>query len=147
MTSRMTTTSTATKPSYPASTISAVAASTVAASAVVALHDDVTSHMPPTIDIDVLSRQFLVKGSLNFDTVPYLNLRGRQLIAVNPASIFDLRAVTNSDNAGLALLIAWIKYAKQLNKTVQFCNISEQLLAIAKVCGLYDTIKANLISC
>ena len=86
---------------------------------------------------------FLVIGILNFDTVPQLNLRGRQLIAASPKPIFDLRTVTRSDNAGLALIISWIRYAKQINKAVRFLNVPQQLLAIAEISGVLNSIPIN----
>lgn len=80
--------------------------------------------------------QLLVSGCLNFATVPQLAIRGCQLIAASPQPVFDLHGVTKSDNAGLALLVAWVKCAKRMRKAVKFSHIPQQLLAIAKVSGL-----------
>jgi phospholipid transport system transporter-binding protein len=88
---------------------------------------------------------FLVVGALNFDTVPKLNLRGRHLISASPMPIFDLRSVTRSDNSGLALIISWIRYAKQINKSIRFLNLPQQLLAIAEISGLLGVIPINNI--
>jgi len=89
--------------------------------------------------------QFVVSGPLNFDTVPQLCSRGYQLIAASPIPIFDLQTVTSSDNAGPALLISWMRYARKLNKQVKFSNIPEQLLAIAKVSSLHDVISMQAL--
>lgn len=98
--------------------------------------------MAPDIQVNSAGH-FLVIGALNFDTVPQLNLRGRQLVSASPIPIFDLRSVTRSDNSGLALIISWIRYAKQINKSIRFLNIPQQLLAIAEISGLLKSIPIN----
>jgi phospholipid transport system transporter-binding protein len=93
-------------------------------------------------DIQVNSvGQFLVVGELNFTTVPTLSTRGKQLISASPMPIFDLRLTSSSDNAGLALLVGWMRYAKKLNKSLRFVNLPTQLLEIAKISGLTLPIK------
>lgn len=84
--------------------------------------------------------QFEVSGELSFTTVPELNTRGLQLIAASPQPVFDLRNVTNSDYAGVALLTSWTRHAKKLGKAVFFINPPAQLLDMAKVSGLKDIL-------
>lgn len=124
-------------PSSPTHSLSAAASARASVSA----SQQTPSQRLLTASIEVNSSgRFLVSGALNFNTAPQLNARGGQLIAASPMPIFDFAGVTNSDNAGLALLITWIRHAKHLHKAVKFCHIPPQLLAIAKVSGLYNAI-------
>ncbi len=52
----------------------------------------------------------------------------------------DLAEVSHSDSAGLALLIHWIRFAKQTNKKIVFHNIPAQMMAIADVSGLNELL-------
>ena len=81
-----------------------------------------------------------VSGELSFATVPELNRRGCVLIkqSLNPA--FDLSKVTFSDNAGVALLVAWVRYAKSKGKKISFINLPQQLLDLVGASGLKDVL-------
>ena len=63
--------------------------------------------------------QFVVIGELSFSTVPSLYIRGCELISASPKPAFDFRNVTFSDNAGVALLVAWARNSKRINKRIQ----------------------------
>jgi len=84
--------------------------------------------------------QFIVNGELNFQTVPECYRRGCQLISASPKPIFDLKMITNCDNAASALLVAWTRYAKHMNKAVRFVNIPNQLFGIIEVTGLKNIL-------
>lgn len=100
--------------------------------------------MSPFVEIKVNSSgQFVISGELVFDTVQQIYPRGCQLISASPLPIFDCKQVNKIDNASLALILSWIKCAKNLHKTIKFLNIPQQLLAIAKVSGLEDVIMAK----
>lgn len=77
-----------------------------------------------------------ISGVLSFDTVNQLRLMGDQLLAQHDHLIFDFQQVTRSDSSGLALLTAWTRIARQSGKKVEFSNLPEQLIDIAKVGGL-----------
>ncbi|KPJ93823.1 MAG: hypothetical protein AMJ53_06475 [Gammaproteobacteria bacterium SG8_11] len=48
----------------------------------------------------------------------------------------DLKAVSRSDSAGVALLIEWMRQAKKNHKTIRFDNIPEQMRELAEVSGV-----------
>ncbi|OOZ40916.1 hypothetical protein BOW53_05890 [Solemya pervernicosa gill symbiont] len=48
----------------------------------------------------------------------------------------DLREVEKADSAGLALLIDWMRQAKQHEHEIEYVNIPQQMMAIARVSGL-----------
>ena len=86
--------------------------------------------------------QFKVQGEITFDTISPLLSQSGQIFNNYKQLTFDLSAVTQTDSAGLALLIEWLRIAEQKNIKVQFINLPKQLENIAKVCGL-ETILTN----
>jgi anti-anti-sigma factor len=80
--------------------------------------------------------RIIVRGELDFATVPELDKRGRVLIKKSQNLFFDLSQVTASDNSGVALLISWARCAKSVGKKVSFINLPKQLLALIAASGL-----------
>ncbi len=85
--------------------------------------------------VDEQSR-LIVSGELNFDTIVVLLKHSLPLLAKYPFIVIDLSKVTNSNSAGLALLLEWLKYGKRENKGVTFTGIPSQLRSIASVAGV-----------
>ncbi|MCK4870264.1 MAG: STAS domain-containing protein [Gammaproteobacteria bacterium] len=81
-----------------------------------------------------------VNGALNFAVATKLCREGVRLIAKNKRSVFDLTNIQTEDSSGLALLVAWVKYAHKVNKEIYFVNIPGQLLAIINLCGLDELL-------
>lgn len=79
---------------------------------------------------------FVVIGELSFQTVPQINVRGKQLIAASPLPVFELQNITSSDNSSVALLTSWVRYAKNLHKRILFVDLPKQLLDIVEASGL-----------
>lgn len=80
---------------------------------------------------------FLLVGKLTFSSVASLWNRSKLLLETTPSPIqIDLKSVTQSDSAGVALLISWVRYARQLNKEMHLMHLPEQMRAIIKVSGL-----------
>ena len=52
--------------------------------------------------------------------------------------VLDLSAVTKADSAGLALVVDWMRTAKQRDSDLQIVGASAQLTDIARVSGLAD---------
>ena len=81
-----------------------------------------------------------VSGELSFTTVPNLEPRGCAYIKQNLHLVIDLAKVTFSDNAGVALLVAWARCAKRGNKKLTFINLPKQLLDLIVASGLKDIL-------
>jgi phospholipid transport system transporter-binding protein len=79
---------------------------------------------------------FLLCGELNFATVPALLRAGDSLFEGRESVTLDLKNVSRSDSAGLALLVEWTRQAREHGATLEFRNIAPQMLAIAQVSGL-----------
>jgi phospholipid transport system transporter-binding protein len=81
--------------------------------------------------------RFRLIGELTFDTVPEASKKGFALFdRVEGEFFIDLQDVSHTDSAGLVLLIAWMRYAREKNKALQFLNIPAQMLALAKTSNL-----------
>ncbi len=81
---------------------------------------------------------FFLQGTLTFTSInnKTVNAFSVQIPDATNKIILDLKQVTAFDSAGLALLIEWIRLAENRNIKLQFANIPDQLLAIARLGGL-----------
>ena len=52
----------------------------------------------------------------------------------------DLGGVGESDSAGLALLIEWLRVARQSQKEIRFANVPAQIEALARISEVEDLI-------
>ena len=83
---------------------------------------------------------WLLSGELNFETVPaLLQHRGVQMEAGKNLTV-DLSEVTRVDSAGLALMIEWLRESERKDLDMTFTSVPEQLLSIARVCGLDEIL-------
>jgi len=55
----------------------------------------------------------------------------------------DLGGVGESDSAGLALLIEWLRLARQGAKTIRFANVPAQIEALARISEVEDLIAGS----
>lgn len=70
-------------------------------------------------------------------TVPDLFASSQALFAGAQGKVnIDLAAVSRSDSAGLALLIAWLRLAQAQKFEIHFDNLPEQMRQIARVSEL-----------
>lgn len=88
----------------------------------------------------------ILSGSLDFSTTAILWQQSKTLLKAASIPIdIDLSAVTQSDSSGVALLIAWQRYAHQLQKEIYFSNVPTAMQAIIRVSELENilSIKAR----
>ena len=79
---------------------------------------------------------FAIKGELSFFNAPQITDIGIKLIKRNTVCVFDLQSLLCIDNAALAVLIAWARYANREQTKIQFINPTQKLIDMAKVGGL-----------
>ena len=60
--------------------------------------------------------------------------------AQEPNIEMDLGGVGESDSAGLALLIEWMRMAKQSGKQIHFANVPAQIAALARISEVEDLL-------
>lgn len=91
------------------------------------------------MEISVLEHKpgrLIVNGDLTFANVNKQTIKLFSFLNQPQKIILDLRHVANSDSAGLALIIEWLKLARQQQIELVFENTPIQLLSIARLSGL-----------
>lgn len=84
-----------------------------------------------------------ISGDLTFDTVNALLDQASDFFEPLAKLDINLENVTRSDSAGLALLVDWMRYAKNKNKKIVFHHVPTQLLAIANASGLDELLSID----
>ncbi len=77
-----------------------------------------------------------ISGDLNFQTVNHLWDASLPFLAKYRELHFDFHGVNSVNSAGLALLLEWIKYAKNHQKSLRFSHLPQKLRLIAEAAGL-----------
>ena len=76
--------------------------------------------------------RFAVTGPLTFDTVHTL----LALPAVEGPVVVDLGGVPRADSAGLALMLEWLRQARQHERALTFTRVPARLQDLIDVSGL-----------
>ena len=90
--------------------------------------------------VDNGAGSWLLQGELGFQSVSAVlreagtRMQGEARIEV------DLKGVSRADSAGLALLVEWLREAEHAGNEIVFVNVPDQLLSIARVCGLDEIL-------
>lgn len=92
--------------------------------------------MPEATISEAGKGRLAIEGDLSFASVPGLWQRWRSINPDQTPVDVDLSKVQRSDSAGLALLVACLRQARERGGDVRFLNIPAQMLAIARVSGL-----------
>ncbi len=79
--------------------------------------------------------RFQLHGELTFASVTGLMEQATELFAGRDC-VLDLAAVERADSAGLALLIHWLRQARQQDCALRLLHVPQQMLAMARVSGL-----------
>jgi phospholipid transport system transporter-binding protein len=81
-----------------------------------------------------------LSGELGFATVSGLLQDTPRSFTANGDVKLDLSGVTRADSAGLALLVEWLRESGSKGRSIAFLHMPEQMLSIARVCGLEDIL-------
>ena len=87
--------------------------------------------------------RFKVSGVLDATTVTGLLEQSRGGFDDAQRIDMDLAPVTESDSSGLALLIEWLRLARDAGKKIHFENLPEQIMALARISEIDDLLTAN----
>lgn len=82
---------------------------------------------------------FIIDGDLTFATIDRQSIKSVAFLTASKHVMIDLGRVANTDSAGLALMIEWIKHARHHRTQLNFKHIPEQLLNLAKLSGFDKT--------
>jgi len=83
---------------------------------------------------------FSLVGELDHTSAAQLLLQGERAFAGQPAVAVDLGGVTQSDSAGLALLIEWVAVSRGAGCDLRFRSVPSQLMAIARLAGVAEIL-------
>jgi phospholipid transport system transporter-binding protein len=90
--------------------------------------------------IDHGAGSWLLQGELGFESVSaVLQAAGSRMQGEARLEV-DLKGVSRADSAGLALLVEWLREAENAGNEIVFVNVPDQLLSIARVCGLDEIL-------
>ncbi len=84
--------------------------------------------------------RFRVSGVLDATTATEVLEASDSLFAQESKIDVDLGGVGDGDSAGLALLIEWLRMARQSNKQIHFANVPAQIEALARISEVEDLI-------
>ncbi len=83
---------------------------------------------------------FAINGLLTFETVPeFLGYTSTWLNSDSDTITIDMKNVSKADSAGLALMVEWLRRAREAKRCIRFVNIPEQLNHLIRVSGLQQT--------
>lgn len=80
--------------------------------------------------------QIELVGDLTFETVGELFKRSSETDRGTDKITVDLAKVTRADSAGLALLVEWLRRARERNVHIRIINMPEQMCSIARMSKL-----------
>jgi phospholipid transport system transporter-binding protein len=95
------------------------------------------------IQFDKDSQTYQVSGELTLEMARLVKEDTDKRFANAPALNIDLANVSRADSAGLALLVAWMRQAKESDKVISFHHVPAQMLAIANASGLDAILPIN----
>ena len=81
---------------------------------------------------DLGDGRFAVSGEMTFATAEKLLRASENLFDDHTQIDVDLSEVTDSDSAGLALLLEWVTWANHSVREIRFTGMPEKVLAIAR---------------
>jgi len=85
--------------------------------------------------VDKGTGHFLVDGDLTFATINKRTVKSLTFSTAHKEITIDLGGVGNTDSAGLALMIEWIKYCRAKRTLLHFSNVPKQLVSLARLSG------------
>jgi phospholipid transport system transporter-binding protein len=81
---------------------------------------------------DLGEGRFAVSGEMTFATAEKMLRASEDLFDDHTQIDVDLTEVTDSDSAGLALLLEWVTWANHSVREIRFTGMPEKILAIAR---------------
>lgn len=79
-------------------------------------------------------------GVVDFETAPELLEQVSEQIVPRRALVVDFSAVTSSNSAALALLLAWQEQAKRQQCTLNHQNLPESIQKLSRICQVSEFI-------
>ena len=90
---------------------------------------------------DLGEGKFSLSGELTFATAGAILTKSEMPFEEHTLIEVDLSAITDTDSAGLALLLEWITWANHTVREIRFTEMPEKIDAIAKVTEVDHLLK------
>lgn len=90
---------------------------------------------------EVTAGRFKLSGVMTFDTVASILRQGEKLFDRHTRIEVDLSGVTETDSAGLALLLEWITWANHTVREIRFTGMPPRIDAIARTTEVDHLLK------
>lgn len=87
-----------------------------------------------TASVTQSGERLSVAGTLDFTTARDVLGQVAPVIAATPSLTVDLKDVSRSNSAGLALMIEWLALATRAGHSLRFANVPNGLVQLARVC-------------
>lgn len=81
---------------------------------------------------DLGDGRFSITGSMTFDTAEKILRASEEPFEEHSQIEIDLSGITDSDSAGLALLLEWVTWANHSVREIRFSAMPEKIIAIAR---------------
>ena len=81
---------------------------------------------------DLGDGRFALQGEMSFDTAERILRASENPFEEHTQIEIDLSGITDSDSAGLALLLEWVTWANHTVREIRFEGMPERVMAIAK---------------
>ena len=86
--------------------------------------------------------RMVVSGALTLASVTAVLREGRAVIGQGVRTV-DLGEVGELDSSALALMLAWLREARQHDRALSFTNLPQGLTTIARLYGVADLLPAS----
>jgi len=99
------------------------------------------------VEIVSLSPERLcVRGALTFRTAKRAATSASRMLDESSATSLevDCGGVSESDSAGLAMLLNWLARAKQLGRGLRFANLPAEIHALARISDVDEILEAGV---
>ncbi len=90
---------------------------------------------------DLGDGRFALSGDMTFSTAGRLLRETERLFEEHTRIEMNLEGVTQSDTAGLALMLEWITWANHTVREIRFTNVPEKIDAIAQTTEVDHLLK------
>jgi anti-anti-sigma factor len=88
-------------------------------------------------EIRVDGNTIRLTGDLDFSNVMPLYRQSQALFQQSASSVrVDFSGLNSANSVVLALIVSWIRLARQQAKTIQLINISQDIMSLASASGL-----------
>jgi phospholipid transport system transporter-binding protein len=94
------------------------------------------------------NERYRVTGVLDAATAPSLLEQSAERFSSGDGAVIniDLGGVSESDSAGLALLIEWLRLARHRKQTISFTNLPAQIAALARISEVEELVMPDATS-